>query len=187
MHVPQIDPRAAHAARATFRIVDVREPFEIEGPLGTLSGAENVPLGEIATLEVSPEEDLLLVCRSGKRSALACAALIERGLTRVLNLEGGMIAWNHAGLPLVRRESEDLATLLESITGWLAQVRGSDRDEARAQLETWLDDRKASYAAPSRAALDHLLTRLEETLGGSDAPPDLDLSLAAWRRDLAAV
>ena len=49
---------------------------------------------------------LLLVCRSGRRSAQACEALIALGVEDVTNLAGGMIAWNDAGLPVEGRSAE---------------------------------------------------------------------------------
>ncbi len=76
------------------RRIDVREPDEYTGPLGHLPGAELVPL---ATLEAASatwprEAPLLLICRSGGRSATAAQALAQRGFTRLYNLAGGMLA-----------------------------------------------------------------------------------------------
>jgi rhodanese-related sulfurtransferase len=43
-----------------------------------------------------------MICRSGARSAQACRSLVALGFTRVMNLRGGMLAWNQAKLPIVR-------------------------------------------------------------------------------------
>jgi rhodanese-related sulfurtransferase len=185
--IPEIDPATAHASLDDFRIVDVRESFEVEGPLGTVMGAENLPLGEVEKLESLASERLLLVCRSGKRSAMACAILRQRGIPDVTNLEGGMIAWNRAALPIVRRRPETLASLLLTLNAWLSQVSGSSRDEARTRLEVWLGEAGASLSAPTHVALEHLLERMEDTLIESGKPPDLDLTIEAFRRDLAAL
>jgi rhodanese-related sulfurtransferase len=80
-------------------IIDVRAPDEFVGELGHLPGARLVP-GPALLAEASgwPKDDaLLLVCRSGGRSANAATALVRAGFTRVANLVGGMLAWNAAG------------------------------------------------------------------------------------------
>jgi len=81
--------------RDSVRLVDVREPHELAGPLGKVEGAENIPL---LTLLSSPMEDgavpLVLLCRSGRRSALAARELAARGFDVVASVEGGMLAWN---------------------------------------------------------------------------------------------
>jgi rhodanese-related sulfurtransferase len=80
-------------------VLDVRDPPELEGELGRLPGAVNIPLhqlkqrlGELPTWE---RGDILVVCRSGKRSEAAARMLQESGVERVFVLEGGMIAWRN--------------------------------------------------------------------------------------------
>lgn len=84
------------------RCIDVREPDEFTGPLGHLPGAELVPLGTLreAAQGWPREQPLLLVCRSGKRSAQAAEILSSLGFRRLYNLEGGMMAVNAAKLPV---------------------------------------------------------------------------------------
>ncbi|WP_205519821.1 rhodanese-like domain-containing protein [Pyxidicoccus caerfyrddinensis] len=76
------------------RRIDVREPDEYTGPLGHLPGAELVPLGtlEAASAAWPREAPLLLICRSGGRSAKAAQALAQRGFRHLYNLAGGMLA-----------------------------------------------------------------------------------------------
>jgi rhodanese-related sulfurtransferase len=76
------------------RRIDVREPDEYSGPLGHLPRAELVPLGtlEAASASWPREEPLLLICRSGGRSAMAAKALARRGFRHLYNLVGGMLA-----------------------------------------------------------------------------------------------
>lgn len=78
------------------RIIDVREPSEFIGDLGHLDGAELVPLSTVTLLaqDWPRDEPLLLVCRSGRRSALAAQELLKLGFERVANLEGGMLAYH---------------------------------------------------------------------------------------------
>lgn len=78
----------------TVRRIDVREPQEYTGDLGHLPGAELVPLATVeATSAGWPrEQPLLLICRTGNRSAKAAELLAARGFTRLYNLTGGMLA-----------------------------------------------------------------------------------------------
>jgi len=46
---------------------------------------------------------IVLYCRSGRMSEIAAAALVEKGYTNVYELDGGMLAWEDAGLPLIRK------------------------------------------------------------------------------------
>ena len=92
-------------ALAGARLVDVRDPDELRSrDLGRIQGVVNLPMGS-ATQSMAgdnPNTPVVLVCRSGRRSAWVARELAERGFTQVYNLAGGMIAWNEAGLPVVR-------------------------------------------------------------------------------------
>lgn len=82
-----------------FRMVDVREPDEFTGQLGHIPGAELVPLGTVMAHAPgwNKDEPLLLVCKVGGRSGHAAQALSRMGFSKVMNLVGGMMAWNAAG------------------------------------------------------------------------------------------
>lgn len=84
-----------------FRLIDVREPAEFGGELGHVPGAELVPLASVLAHAASwpKDEPLVMVCKSGGRSANAAQALGRLGFTKVMNLVGGMMAWNAAGKP----------------------------------------------------------------------------------------
>jgi rhodanese-related sulfurtransferase len=78
-------------------VLDVRAPHELEGELGRLPDAVNIPLqqleqrlGELSTQE---RRDIVVVCRTGKRSETAARMLQESGVERVFVLKGGMTAW----------------------------------------------------------------------------------------------
>ena len=97
------------AARATQLInredalvVDVRDPGEYAA--GHILGAKNVPLARIderaADLGKRKDRPLILYCDTANRSGKAISALKKQGFTRVVNLSGGLGAWQQAGLPV---------------------------------------------------------------------------------------
>ena len=69
-------------------VVDVREPSEFEA--GHIDGALLAPLAHVEDHlnEVPKGREIVLVCHSGRRSALAYARLAERGFTALRNMEG---------------------------------------------------------------------------------------------------
>jgi rhodanese-related sulfurtransferase len=77
-------------------LVDVREPHEFAE--GYIAGGKLVPLGKVQTMQVDELEDLkdeevIVYCRSGRRSLLACMVLDQLGFKDTYNLEGGILAW----------------------------------------------------------------------------------------------
>jgi rhodanese-related sulfurtransferase len=99
-----VEPKRVAQMIGNVHVVDVREQDELQGELGHILGVELVPLATIATVAASweKERDIVLVCRSGGRSGRAAAALASMGFRRVMNMAGGMLAWNAAGLPVAR-------------------------------------------------------------------------------------
>ncbi len=83
------------------RLVNVREPNELVGPLGYIHGVDNVPLGTVAAAATdwNRAQTVVVICRSGGRSARAAQELVRLGFSDVVNLRGGMLGWNQAGLP----------------------------------------------------------------------------------------
>ncbi|GAA5512251.1 thiosulfate sulfurtransferase GlpE [Deinococcus carri] len=80
-------------------LVDVREPNEYQDVHA--QGAQLLPLSEFEAryAELPRDRELVMICRSGARSARAGQYLLDHGYTRVVNLEGGTLAWQDAGLP----------------------------------------------------------------------------------------
>ncbi|RFZ92992.1 rhodanese-like domain-containing protein [Mucilaginibacter conchicola] len=75
-----------------FQLIDVREDFEYEtSNIGGLS----IPLGGILieTDKISEDKPVVVMCRSGKRSAAAIMQLEQQGYTNLANLQGGILAW----------------------------------------------------------------------------------------------
>jgi sulfur-carrier protein adenylyltransferase/sulfurtransferase len=81
-------------AREPFQLIDVREVFEHE--IARIDGAKLIPLREIPARvgELSSDEQIIIHCHSGKRSAEAVRLLRERGFRQVYNLGGGIDAWS---------------------------------------------------------------------------------------------
>jgi len=84
-------------------LLDVRTPREFER--GRIAGAVNIDIRaddfEDRIDRLDRGRVILVYCRSGKRSARACDRLVEKGFTKVFNLEGGIIAWEDAGKEVV--------------------------------------------------------------------------------------
>lgn len=76
-------------------VVDVREDWEYQEQN---IGALNIPLGSVPDrleeLESHKNEEVIVHCRSGARSASAKAFLVQNGFTNVRNLLGGILAYN---------------------------------------------------------------------------------------------
>ena len=97
-----IQPRAAEALVARgARLVDVREDEELAAD-GRIEGALHIPLASLAERagELAGEQ-VVLICRSGARSAMAADALRASGFT-ACSVDGGILAWERAGLPVER-------------------------------------------------------------------------------------
>jgi rhodanese-related sulfurtransferase len=86
-------------------VVDVREPHEVKD--GTILNAVHIPVGQVkdslGKLEKFRDRPIIVGCRSGSRSGSAAAALVKAGFGEVYNLRGGMMAWQNANLPLVKK------------------------------------------------------------------------------------
>ena len=87
--------KARMDAGENLHILDVREPSEYAE---FNIGAKLLPLGKIQSMQIDDldgwqDEEVIIHCRSGKRSATACMFLETMGFTNTVNVEGGMLAW----------------------------------------------------------------------------------------------
>ncbi len=76
-----------------LKIVDVREPNEYQ--INRIAGSELIPLGDIPKryVDLNPDEEIVVQCKSGSRSARAADFLRSVGFKKVLNLKGGILDW----------------------------------------------------------------------------------------------
>jgi len=78
-----------------INLIDVREPHEYAE---ANMGGKLFPLGKIQTMQVEDiedlkEEEVIIHCRSGHRSMMACLVLDGLGFKNTYNVEGGILAW----------------------------------------------------------------------------------------------
>ena len=78
---------------ANVQLIDVREPHELE--ISRIEGADLIPLGSLASEmhELDSTQEIILICRSGSRSARALEILVGAGFEKIKNLRGGINAW----------------------------------------------------------------------------------------------
>jgi rhodanese-related sulfurtransferase len=90
------------AREAGAVLIDVREPDEWRA--GHARGARHIPLAQLpASLDDLPREaPVYLICATGNRSRNAAAFLQKNGFSRPVNVRGGTVAWQRAGLPIER-------------------------------------------------------------------------------------
>jgi rhodanese-related sulfurtransferase len=95
----QIAPAELQGHAGQTVLLDVRSPIEFETE--HIPDSINVPLNELEARceEVPRQGQLVVICRSGKRAERGAYALLGRGFQPKV-LEGGMVAWRKAGLPV---------------------------------------------------------------------------------------
>lgn len=103
--VPAVAPKEFQAQlKPDVQLIDARTPGEYAQ--GHLTNAKNLDWngGELKqrVSELDPKKPVLIYCASGRRSAAAAAFLKEKGFTNVIDMAGGIGAWQQAGMPVTR-------------------------------------------------------------------------------------
>ncbi len=77
-----------------FFLLDVREPHEVQ--ICTIPGSHLIPLGQVTARmnELNSADEIVVYCRSGKRSGQAVEFLKQAGFRKVKNMRGGILAWS---------------------------------------------------------------------------------------------
>ena len=94
-HITVEELKARLDSGEQINLIDCREPHEYEE---ANLGGRLIPLGKFQTMQVEEIEDLkdeevIIHCRSGKRSQMACMVLDQMGFKNTVNVEGGILAW----------------------------------------------------------------------------------------------
>jgi rhodanese-related sulfurtransferase len=110
---PALQPRGKRASalqvtqimnRGKSTVIDVRTPEEFAA--GHLRDAKNIPLADLGTrigeLEKSKGRSVVVVCQTGARADKAVRQLAAAGFDDVVSLDGGLTAWQAAGLPVAK-------------------------------------------------------------------------------------
>ncbi len=95
-NVEQVSPiKAKLMARNGGLMVDVRENNEVAALAYDVENLVHIPLSEFEARlsELPKDKRLIMACRSGGRSQRAANILVAKGFTNVVNMQGGMIAW----------------------------------------------------------------------------------------------
>jgi rhodanese-related sulfurtransferase len=98
--ISAIELNAQRESRAAPVVIDVRTPAEYAS--GHVPGAVNIPYDEVAERigEIDAPRGVALYCMVGPRARKGEAALLAAGYESVFHLEGGLAAWQAAGLPV---------------------------------------------------------------------------------------
>lgn len=109
MTITTISPQelAARQARGEVcEVIDVRTPVEFREVHVTF--ARNEPLDRLDPNRLmnarngASQQSLYVICRSGNRANQACEQFVAAGFTNIINVAGGTLAWEQAGLPVTR-------------------------------------------------------------------------------------
>jgi rhodanese-related sulfurtransferase len=111
----------------SVNLIDVRMPFEFQNK--HLQGSRNRPLDRLdpssllGERSISSDHPVYVVCRSGARSKKACEYLLSSGLSHIVNVEGGIIACEAAGMQVIQGNvSIPLHGQVQMIVGTLVTI-----------------------------------------------------------------
>lgn len=108
------------------QILDVRttEEFQNGHVEGAVNADINSPTFQQIASSLEKKEIVFVYCLSGARSATAAGQLKEMGFTKIVNLTGGMLAWQSANLPIATNQLSDTSNGL-SETSFAAKIKGN--------------------------------------------------------------
>jgi rhodanese-related sulfurtransferase len=92
--LPPSECQALLASADPPQLLDVREAWEVE--TASIPGALHIPMGLVPTRlgELDKTRPVIVMCRSGRRSAQVGLLLERNGFAEVINLGGGILAWS---------------------------------------------------------------------------------------------
>jgi rhodanese-related sulfurtransferase len=93
-----LTPAQLKAQQNQLLVVDVRGWLEYL--MGHIPGAQR--LNQNRMKDIAKDQQIVITCLSGHRSAIAAQRLVSQGYQQVYNLQGGLLAWQSAGYPVQR-------------------------------------------------------------------------------------
>jgi rhodanese-related sulfurtransferase len=85
-----------------FRVIDIRQPEELLPPIGHIDQVEHIEMynlpNEVTTW--NPDVPVILICRTGSRTAYMSQFLQQNGFSQVASVRGGMFSWHQQGYPV---------------------------------------------------------------------------------------
>lgn len=110
-------------AQGTVELLDVRTPAEF-GEVHVV-GAKNVPLDRLDPNALGDRSrTIYVICRSGARGQKGCEKLVAAGFTSVINVDGGTMACERAGVPVVRAKGISIPRQVQVVAGGTALAGG---------------------------------------------------------------
>jgi adenylyltransferase/sulfurtransferase len=96
MNIPEISPAEFVARRErgdALTLLDVREAWELD--IASVPGVVHIPMGDVAERvgEIDRSREVVVLCRSGRRS-LEVARFLQQNGFKAVNLAGGVLAWS---------------------------------------------------------------------------------------------
>jgi rhodanese-related sulfurtransferase len=105
---PQALAERMASADSGLLVLDVRTAAEFDE--GHIPGAVNIPYDSLAAriAELGPagEHDVVVYCRSGRRSAIALSTLKDAGFSRLFHLDGDWLRWSEEHRPLIKTPAQ---------------------------------------------------------------------------------
>ena len=100
MNIKEVDAHGLQQMQAAGDVVMIDVRTDVEFAQGAIQGSKHLPLHMLPLMadQLEHEKPVVLICRSGARSAQACAFLAQKGFENVYNLRGGVMGWAQAGL-----------------------------------------------------------------------------------------
>jgi hypothetical protein len=137
---------------------------------------------------LSLHEPLLLVSGTGLRGASAAQQLAASSFTKVMQLAGGMVAWNDCGLPIQHWTARSLGELHDEILEWFAAAAAVSREKVLPTFRFFLEAQGGDSNEPTVSMLADALQRIRQLArhGGSD-PAELDARIRHFERSLEAL
>jgi rhodanese-related sulfurtransferase len=101
--IKEVDADFVHGAgKEGIHLIDVRTDAEVSA--GVIDGAIHIPLHllPLKSAEIPEDKPVVIYCRTGARSAQACAFMAAKGYQNMHNLSGGIMAWARSGKPIAQ-------------------------------------------------------------------------------------